>query len=128
MKRDCEHFVVVTIVNKGWASEVEAIAEANGAEGGTIILGRGSSLRHTQSIMGIPLQKEKDLVINVVDEGYQEQIMEALVNELDLNEPGTGMTFSIKLDNLRGAFGKPSEEAMENFKTDRPRTHEEPES
>ena len=51
--------LIMTIVGKGWGETVLEASMKAGAEGGTVLLGRGVGIREKQTIMGIPIEPEK---------------------------------------------------------------------
>nr|MBP9943015.1 P-II family nitrogen regulator [Desulfomicrobium sp.] len=52
---------IVTIVNKGHSEPVVEASRKAGAEGGTIIFGRGTGIREVKSIMGLAIDPEKEI-------------------------------------------------------------------
>ena len=50
--------LIITIVNKGQAEKVVEASKA-GAEGGTIVLGRGTGIHEKLNYLGFPLSRKK---------------------------------------------------------------------
>jgi nitrogen regulatory protein P-II 1 len=94
--------LVVAIVTLGSGSQVVRIAEDLGAGGGTIVFGRGTSVRSGRSILGVPVQPGKELIYIVVPREIAPKLMQMITDSCSLNEPGTGLAFSLPLDAVSG--------------------------
>jgi len=98
--------LIVTIVSKGWAEEVIKASREAGAEGGTILMGRGTGIHETQSLMGIPIEPEKEIVLTVVDPDLTRTVLEAICMGVDLETPGRGIAFVVPLQLVAGRTHK----------------------
>lgn len=94
--------LIVTIVNRGVAEEVIEAAREAGAEGGTIVLGRGSGIHEKGKFLGIPIEPAKDLVLTVVPADKTDQILQAIRKKVELDKPGHGIGFVIELKKVVG--------------------------
>lgn len=94
--------LIVTIVNRGVAEDVIAASREGGAEGGTILLGRGSGIHETGKFLGIPIEPAKDVVLTVAPAEKTDQILEAIQRKIDLDKPGRGIGFVIELKKVVG--------------------------
>jgi len=65
--------LIVVIVNKGEAFDVVEASKSMGAEGGTIILGRGTGIHENLKILGVPIEPEKEIVLILVPRGITEK-------------------------------------------------------
>jgi len=83
--------LIVTIVNRGIAIDVVEASKRAGAEGGTIINGRGSGIHETAKLFGIPIEPEKDIILTLIDHTKTEQVLAAISQEAGLNEAGRGI-------------------------------------
>lgn len=81
------------IVNRGQANEVMDIARKHGARGGTILHGRGTGAEHAARLFGIEIEPEKELIMILLPEAITDRVMEALSQELKLDNPGHGILF-----------------------------------
>ncbi|HMM38885.1 MAG TPA: P-II family nitrogen regulator [Desulfovibrio sp.] len=102
MKLRKDFDLIVTIVNKGWSDRVVGASKRAGAEGGTIIFGRGTGIRETQTFFGIPIEPEKEIVLTAVPERLTEPVLGAIVEAADLEKPGTGVAFVLPLKAVAG--------------------------
>lgn len=97
------HKLIGIIVGKGMGSKIVAEAKAAGAQGGTIIHGRGTAAKSIyESILGIPYQPEKELVLIGVDASLLDDVLAVIVETGNLNKPGKGVCFVVNLTKLHG--------------------------
>ncbi|GBF22716.1 nitrogen regulatory protein PII [Candidatus Gastranaerophilus sp. (ex Termes propinquus)] len=94
-----EHKLIVTIVNKGKSSKVVRASQSAGAGGGTILDGHGAAV---QLMLGFSVEPEKEIVLTLVEAHKASGVLDAIVKELDLNEPNKGISFVIPLDEVVG--------------------------
>ena len=86
--------LIVTIVNRGAAEDVIAASREAGAEGGTVLLGRGIGIHEKAKFLGIPIEPAKDIVLTVTPEEKTDQILEAIREKAQLENRGTGSALS----------------------------------
>ena len=67
--------LIVTIVNSGDSAAVVKAAAKAGAEGGTILNGRGTGVNEQQKFMNFTIDPEKDVVLTLVPSGYAEDVV-----------------------------------------------------
>ncbi|MDD2282746.1 MAG: P-II family nitrogen regulator [Eubacteriales bacterium] len=94
--------LIVTIVNKGIAPDVIKASKNAGAEGGTILTGRGSGIHETAKIFGFPIEPEKDIILTLIEEGKTQQVLQAIEAETGLEEPGRGIAFILSVEKTVG--------------------------
>ena len=104
MSENCPLYfdLIVTIVNKGFAEEVVDAAKKAGAEGGTIINGRGTGIHENMKLFGIPIEPEKEIVLTIIDRTKSENVLVAIRNAVDLNKPGMGVAFVLEIEKTVG--------------------------
>lgn len=93
---------IVTIVNKGHSDPVVAASRKAGAEGGTIIFGRGTGIREVKSIMGLAIDPEKEIVLTLVKSDISLRVLEAIVEAGNLERPGAGIAFILPVKGVAG--------------------------
>ena len=76
--------LIVSIVRKGWGNTVLEASVKAGATGGTVLLGRGIGVNETESIFGIPIEPEKEIVLTLVPKSETEQILDEIVRVAEL--------------------------------------------
>ncbi|MEX1014534.1 MAG: P-II family nitrogen regulator [Candidatus Paceibacterota bacterium] len=97
------HFqLIITIVNRGQCGIVIDSSREAGAEGGTIISGRGSGIHEKAKLLSFTIEPEKDIVLTLVPVDKTEKVLEAIVNATELNEPGHGIAFVVDVDDVTG--------------------------
>ena len=94
--------LIVTIVKKGWSQQVIEASRKAGASGGTIIPGRGTGIHEMQTLLGLRIEPEKDIILTVVSPDQTDAILEAIVGAAELEKPGNGICFVINLDKVAG--------------------------
>ncbi len=97
-----EFDLIITIVPKGEACEVVIASKRAGAEGGTIISGRGSGIHDNKKIFGILVEPEKEVVLTLVDRKIAASVMQKIAQDLHLDEPGKGVAFLMKVEETAG--------------------------
>lgn len=94
--------MIVTIVNKGGSERIVNASKSAGAEGGTIIPGRGTGIREKKKLWGIPIEPEKDIILTIVPRNKTQTILDAIVEQGNLNTPGAGIAFVVDLKKITG--------------------------
>lgn len=94
--------MIVSVVRKGWGHTVLEASVKAGASGGTVIFGRGVGVNEKESIFGVPIEPEKEIVLTLVYAAQSETILNAIVRAAELNEPGNGLAFVLAVDKVVG--------------------------
>lgn len=94
--------LIVTVVRKGWGDKVMEASVKAGAEGGTILMGRGVGIHERQTLLGIPIEPEKEIVLSVTYPDRNEAILQAIVEACDLEKPGAGIAFVVPIERIVG--------------------------
>ena len=102
MKCERDLSLIVTIVSRGWGDTVLCASREAGAEGGSIMIGRGCGIHDKKSILGIMIEPEKELVIILTPEDTMQDIVQSIREKLDLDRPGNGIMFT---QNIESAYG-----------------------
>ncbi len=96
------HDLIVTIVDKGNAELILNASKNAGAEGGTVIYGRGTGIHEKGSIMGIPIEPEKEIILTIIDKDKTNKILNSIIKAGNLNEPGAGIVFVLDVKAVAG--------------------------
>lgn len=94
--------LIVSIVRKGWGNTVLEASVKAGASGGTVLLGRGIGVNEKDSIFGIPIEPEKEIILTLVEESQTEGILQEIIRVAELNQPGRGLTFVVPVKKVLG--------------------------
>jgi nitrogen regulatory protein PII len=92
----------VTIVRKGWGNTVLEATVKAGATGGTIWLGRGIGVNETESIFGIPIEPEKEIVLTLVQRDEIDVVLQEIIRAAELELPGRGLAFVVPIEKVLG--------------------------
>ncbi len=94
--------LIVSVVRKGWGNSVLAASVKAGATGGTVLLGRGIGVNEKESIFGIPIEPEKEIILTLVQESEIEKILQEIIHVAELNQPGHGLAFVVPIKKVLG--------------------------
>lgn len=94
--------LIVTIVRKGWGNAVLEASVKAGAQGGTVLLGRGSGRNERQKLLGIPIEPEKEILLTVAYSDRAPAILDAILDAGRLNEVGAGLAFIVPVEKVVG--------------------------
>lgn len=94
--------LIITIVAKGWGDKVLEASLKAGAEGGTIMLGRGAGIHEKTKILGICVEPEKEVVLSKVFRDKEDAILQAIVDAAELEKPGAGIAFVLPVQKVVG--------------------------
>jgi nitrogen regulatory protein PII len=105
--------LIVTIVRKGWGDTVLEASVKAGAEGGTVMFGRGAGIHEKQKLLGIAIEPEKEIVLTLTASGKVDQILDAILTASDLAKPGMGISFVVPVERVVGVVHGCDETARE---------------
>lgn len=94
--------LIVTIIPKGHAEKIVTASKKAGAEGGTILYGRGTGVREHKKLFGLSIEPEKEIVLTLVPDTKTDDILEAIVEAGQLDKPGTGVGFVLDARKIIG--------------------------
>jgi len=98
--------LIITIIERGFATDVMDAAKEAGAIGGTILHGRGAGIHETERFLGVTIQPEKDLVLNLVPRSIRAEVIRAICEKAGLKQPGKGICFSVPVSEVAGMSHK----------------------
>jgi nitrogen regulatory protein PII len=99
---DRARILIITVVKKGLGDTVIESSIKAGAEGATLIYGRGTGIHERKKIMGVSLEPEKEIVLSVVYRDQVDEIIKEITDSIDLEKPGAGIAFTLPIDKLLG--------------------------
>ncbi|MDD5126912.1 MAG: P-II family nitrogen regulator [Dehalococcoidales bacterium] len=94
--------LIVTIVNKGWGDIILEASMKAGASGGTILMGRGTSVHEQQKIMGILIEPQKEVLLTICESDRSAEILKEIVLAAELEKPGAGISFVVPVNDTAG--------------------------
>ena len=102
MDQKIDFDLIISIVNKGHCGDILEASLKAGAEGGTVISGRGSGIHEKAKLFSFTIEPEKDILLTLVPSTLTETVLEAIVKAGDLNEPGKGIAFIVDVEKTAG--------------------------
>ena len=94
--------LVIAIIGRGFSDYVISAARDAGATGATIINARGTGVHENDSILGIKIQPEKEIVLILVNRLKRNEIMKKVCEASNLNSEGKGLCFSMPVSDIAG--------------------------
>jgi len=94
--------MIITIMNQGYSNKILQITKEIGVGGATFIKGRGAGIHETNSVMGINILPEKEIVIILVNVEDKKRLMQAICEKAGLNTESHGLCFSIPVEDWSG--------------------------
>jgi nitrogen regulatory protein P-II 1 len=82
--------LIITIIKKGYAERIIEASREAGAEGATIMFGRGTGVHEQKKLLGIPIEPEKEIIFTVVPAEISGRVLEAIIKAGKLERPATG--------------------------------------
>ena len=94
--------LIAAIVPKGAAGKVMNAAKEAGAEGGTILLARGTGIHEARRFLGMSMNTEREMLLILIDPDSAQEVLDSMVRAGRLDEPGRGMAFVLSVDEVKG--------------------------
>lgn len=94
--------LIMAIVKPQLTDKVVDSAKEAGATGATIIPARGTGMREAKSFFGLSIENQTDILIFLVEEHAVENILNAIREEGNFQEPGTGIAFVLPVEQVVG--------------------------
>jgi nitrogen regulatory protein PII len=105
-----EVLAIVAIVERGKADFVVKRAKKAGAQGATILYGRGTGESEAKKFLNINIESSKEIIIILTEKEKFQPIYDEIVQAGKLKDPGTGIIFAVPVSHLLGLHHR------ENFK------------
>lgn len=93
---------VIATIKKGKAKKICEAPKEAGAEGGTTLLAKVTSMEELKKLFGISLEEDRE-VMTVVKKELEEDVFETMSDKCDYNKPGTGIAFIMDLKKVEGS-------------------------
>lgn len=100
MTSETENKLITVIANKGYAEDIMAAVRKAGAGGGTVISARGTAKPGDEKFFGMQIVPEKEMIFLVVDSKNAHAVLDALHSLSCLSQPGSGIAFSIPVNDF----------------------------
>ena len=93
---------IVAIVERGKADYIVDKAKAVGATGATIVYGRGTGESEALKFFNLNIDASKEIIIILSEKSKFKPIYKKIVEVGKLDQPGTGIIFTVPIKNLVG--------------------------
>ncbi|MDO5713496.1 MAG: P-II family nitrogen regulator [Tissierellia bacterium] len=97
-----EYQAIFAIVDNHKGTIVVDAAQNAGAKGATIIHARGSGVHEKTSFFNFNIEPEKEIVLILIQKNKTEEILAGIKKEIDIEQPGTGILFTLDVSNASG--------------------------
>lgn len=94
--------IVFTIVPRGIGDKVIKFVMEMGVGFSIVTLGCGTATSTILDILGLGAT-EKDIVLSFVKSDKSQKIIDNIIEKLNFDKPGTGISFSVPLQSIAGA-------------------------
>lgn len=94
--------LIAAILPKGSTGEVMEAARQAGAEGGTILLARGTGVHEAEKFFGMSVRSEREMLFVLAQTQKVRDILGAVVEAGRLDEPARGIAFVLSVDEVTG--------------------------
>lgn len=98
------HEAIFVIVDKGEGENVIESAKKAGSQGATLINARGSGIHEQAKLFGMDIEPEKEIILLLSDSHKTEEIIEKVSTEINIDEPGKGILFTVDVSRTLGLF------------------------
>ena len=99
--KDMHMKALFMIVNAGFAEEVIEAAREAGLHGATILKARGEGVHH-ESILGITVDTEKEMILSVIEEKTAKKVMIAVKEKAGIKTPAHCICFTMPVEKIIG--------------------------
>ncbi|NLV75824.1 MAG: P-II family nitrogen regulator [Tissierellia bacterium] len=93
---------IIAIVERGKADKIVNKAKKAGAKGATIMYGRGTGQTEALKFFNIYIEASKEIIIILSEEKFYRDIYNTIIEAGRLKEPGTGIIFTVPVEELVG--------------------------
>jgi nitrogen regulatory protein P-II 1 len=97
-----EFKLLFIIVKKNLSRRVIKACKKAGAEGGTVLQGRGTGKHDTGSIFGVKVEPEKAIVLCLIPDELVDPVISKVRAAARLDKPGTGVAFVVNSKSICG--------------------------
>jgi nitrogen regulatory protein P-II 1 len=94
--------LIVAIVSQGRTTPLVVAAKQAGAEGATIVRGRGTGVHESAKFLGVPIEPEKDVLLVLIPKEETDAVLDAMIAAGNLDEPGKGIAFVLDVPRVAG--------------------------
>lgn len=97
-----DYIAIFVIVERGKADHVVEEAKKAGAFGATVFYGRGTGEKEFKKFFNLNVESSKEIIMILTPNGEKKPIIDAVVRAGKLDDPGTGILFTVPVGDLIG--------------------------
>lgn len=101
-QRVLELKLITAIVQRGKANSLVKAAIEAGAQGATVMFGRGQGLRERLGLLGLAIHPEREIILVVIEEDLLEAVLAAMVKAGNLDRFGEGFVYVTPVERAIG--------------------------
>lgn len=94
--------IILASVKTDLTDKIVDAAKRSGATGATIISARGTGIREAKTFFGLSLEAQTDIIMFLLEEHLVTPVMAAIGSAGKFDKPGTGIAFSLPVDEVIG--------------------------
>lgn len=102
MTLDLNTAIIIAIVERGKADQLVEAAKQAGATGATVFFARGTGTHEHLSLLRIKVDAMKEVVLILAKEMQVQPVFDAVVKAGRMNDPGTGIVFTLPVGMIAG--------------------------
>ncbi len=102
MENTAAYELILAVVNQGYTDDVMEAARSAGANGGTVVHGRGCGLAGAERFFGVTIQPEKEVIIIAAPQADTSAIMDAIAQKTGPETEAGAISFALPLSDVRG--------------------------
>ncbi|NLJ80496.1 MAG: P-II family nitrogen regulator [Firmicutes bacterium] len=93
---------IFVVVERGKADHIVDEAKVAGAFGATIFYGRGTGEKEFKKFFNLHVESSKEIIFILTPEDKKQPIIDVLVKAGKLDDPGTGILFTVPIGDMVG--------------------------
>ena len=93
-------YLITCVVESGLADKIVDAATDVDAQGATINYARGTGIRNRMGLLGVTIDEQKEIIRIIVSKEQSNRIFESMYLAGDLDTPGKGIMWMVKLDRV----------------------------
>mgnify|MGYP000925801862 CR=1 FL=1 len=97
-----EAIAIFVVIERGKADQIVEQAKKAGAHGATIFYGRGTGENEFKKFFNLHVDSSKEIIFLLTEKSKMEPIVNAIVKAGKLDDPGTGILFTMPICDIIG--------------------------
>lgn len=94
--------LIIAVANRGFTDEIMEAARSADATGGTVLHARRVGIKEAESLFGIPIQPEKEIILILTPRKNKQGIMQAVTKQWGTSSEAKALVFSLPVNDVAG--------------------------